>query len=79
MYQPILPAPALSGNRCLHDPSNPRLSPPEPIRKGLGGLPRILSLAAEWAKEWFYLHHALTLFTRFRINVDICELTALPR
>jgi len=53
MYQTILPAPSVSGNRCSHDPANPCLSPPEPIRKGLGGLPRILSLAAERAKEWF--------------------------
>ena len=42
------------GNRCSHDPRNPRLSPDEPIRKGPGGLPRILSLAAERAKEWFF-------------------------
>jgi len=41
-------------NHCNHNPANPRLSPPEPIRKGLGGLPRILSLAAERAKEWFF-------------------------
>ena len=44
----------LTGNRCNHDPREPHLSPTEPIRKGLGGLPRILSLAAERAKEWFY-------------------------
>ena len=43
-----------SGNRCGHDPRNPILSPPHPIRKGHGGLPRILSLAAERAKEWFW-------------------------
>jgi len=54
MHQTILPPPALPGNRCFHDPANPCLSPPEPIRKGLGGLPRILSLAAERAKEWFF-------------------------
>ena len=42
------------GNRCGHDPKNPTLSPPHPIRKGAGGLPRILSLAAERAKEWFW-------------------------
>jgi len=42
------------GNRCGHDPQNPRLSPDHPIRKGLGGLPRILSLASERAKEWFF-------------------------
>jgi hypothetical protein len=43
-----------SGNRCGHDPQNPNLSPPNPIRKGKGGPPRILSLAAELAKEWFW-------------------------
>jgi len=42
------------GNRCGHDPQNPRLSPPTPIKTGPGGLPRILSLAAERAKEWFW-------------------------
>jgi hypothetical protein len=31
----------------------PRLSPARPIRKGKGGLPRILSLAAERAKAWY--------------------------
>ena len=46
--------PQKSGNRCGHDPKNPILSPPYPIRKGAGGLPRILSLAAERAKEWFW-------------------------
>ena len=49
------PTPAVpTGNRCGHDPRHPRLSPPEPIKTGPGGLPRILSLAAERAKEWFY-------------------------
>ena len=43
-----------SGNRCGHDPQNPNLSPPNPIRKGEGAPPRILSLAAERAKEWFW-------------------------
>ena len=43
-----------SGNRCGHDAKNPTLSPPMPIKTGLGGLPRILSLAAERAKEWFW-------------------------
>ena len=47
-------APKPSGNRCGHDPKNPQLSPPEPIRTGPGGLPRILSLAAERLKEWFW-------------------------
>jgi len=31
----------------------PRLYPAQPIRKGQGGLPRILSLAAERAKAWY--------------------------
>ena len=31
----------------------PQLSPCQPIRKGKGGLPRILSLAAERAKAWY--------------------------
>lgn len=52
MSQPHLTT--LAGNRCGHDPQNPRLSPPTPIRNGPGGLPRILSLAAERAKEWFF-------------------------
>ena len=43
----------LCGNRCGHDPRNPRLDPVRPIRKGKGGLPRILSLAAERAKAWY--------------------------
>ncbi len=44
----------MTGNRCGHDPKHPNLSPTRPIRKGKGGLPRILSLAAERAKAWFY-------------------------
>lgn len=44
----------MTGNCCGHDPKNPRLSPVKPIRKGKGGLPRILSLAAERAKAWYY-------------------------
>ena len=48
---PVLSA---SGNRCGHDPHNPQLSPATPIKKGVGGLPRILSLAAERAKDWFF-------------------------
>lgn len=44
----------MTGNRCGHDPKNPSLSPPKPIRKGKGGLPRILWLAAERAKSWYY-------------------------
>ena len=43
-----------SGNRCGHDPKLPNLSPATPIRKGKGGLPRILSLAAERAKAWYF-------------------------
>ena len=44
----------LSGNRCGHNPKQPNLSPANPIRKGKGGLPRILSLAAERAKAWYF-------------------------
>ena len=44
----------MSGNRCGHDPKHPSLSPATPIRKGKGGLPRILSLAAERAKAWYF-------------------------
>lgn len=43
-----------SGNRCGHDPKHPNLSPVNSIRKGKGGLPRILSLAAERAKAWYF-------------------------
>jgi len=43
----------VTGNRCGHSPKNPSLSPARPIKKGTGGLPRILSLAAERAKEWY--------------------------
>ena len=43
----------MGGNRCNHNPANPQLSPSHPIRKGKGGLPRILSLAAERAKAWY--------------------------
>jgi len=46
-------ADTLCGNRCGHDPRNPRLDPVRPIRKGKGGLPRILSLAAERTKAWY--------------------------
>lgn len=42
-----------NGNRCGHDPKHPNLSPANLIRKGKGGLPRILSLAAERAKTWY--------------------------
>ncbi len=43
-----------TGNRCGNCPKRPRLSPAHPIRKGKGGLPRILSLAAERAKAWYF-------------------------
>jgi hypothetical protein len=43
----------MPGNRCGHNAMQPRLSPAHPIRKGQGGLPRILSLAAERAKAWY--------------------------
>ena len=45
---------AAIGNRCGHNPKQPQLHPANPIRKGKGGLPRILSLAAERAKAWYY-------------------------
>lgn len=45
---------AATGNRCGHDPRQPHLTPALPIRKGKGGLPRILSLAAERAKAWYF-------------------------
>ena len=43
----------VTGNRCGHNPKRPALTPAHPIRKGKGGLPRILSLAAERAKAWY--------------------------
>ena len=43
-----------TGNRCGHNPKQPRLVPKRPIRKGKGGLPRILSRAAERAKAWYF-------------------------
>lgn len=43
-----------SGNRCGHNLKSPRLEPLVPIKKGKGGLPRILSLAAEKSKSWYY-------------------------
>ena len=48
-----MPLSAPHGNRCGHDPSRPQLSAVVPIPKGKGGLPRILSLAAERAKAWY--------------------------
>lgn len=41
------------GNKCGHNPKAPRLSPILPIKTGKGGLPRILSLAAEKTKAWY--------------------------
>ena len=49
------------GNRCGHNPAKPRLVPANPIRKGKGGLPRILSLAAERAKTWYFHPKKCTL------------------
>ena len=43
----------MPGNKCNHNARQPRLHPARPIRKGQGGLPRILSLAAERAKAWY--------------------------
>ena len=44
---------SVAGNRCGHCSNRPSLTPARPIRKGAGGLPRLLSLAAERAKEWY--------------------------
>ena len=46
--------PLPSGNRCGHDPQHPRLNAAVSIPKGKGGFPRILSLAAERAKAWYF-------------------------
>lgn len=46
--------PQPSGNRCGHNPCSPRLNAAVPIPKGKGGFPRILSLAAERAKAWYF-------------------------
>lgn len=46
--------PQPSGNRCGHNPRNPRLTAAASIPKGKGGFPRILSLAAERAKAWYF-------------------------
>ncbi len=46
--------PQPSGNRCGHTPHSPRLNAAVPIPKGKGGFPRILSLAAERAKAWYF-------------------------
>lgn len=51
-----------SGNRCGHDPRNPRLSPPEPVKVGPGAPPRILSLAVERARKWFFNPQKCPLF-----------------
>jgi hypothetical protein len=44
---------SVTGNRCGHCSKRPSLSPAHSIRKGKGGLPRILSLAADRAKAWY--------------------------
>lgn len=46
--------PQLSGSRCGHNPYSPRLNAAVSIPKGKGGLPRILSLAGERAKAWYF-------------------------
>lgn len=46
--------PQPSGNRCGHNPHSPRLNAAVSIPKGKGGFPRILSLAAERAKAWYF-------------------------
>lgn len=49
-----MPRTVSSGNRCGHNPKRPHLSAAVSIPKGKGGLPRILSLAAERAKAWYF-------------------------
>ena len=44
----------MSGNRCGHNPKKPVLTARKPIRKGKGGLPRILSLVIERASSWYW-------------------------
>lgn len=51
--RPPVSSSKIGGNRCGHDPKRPLLTPANPIRKGKGGLPRILSLAAERTKAWY--------------------------
>lgn len=46
--------PPPSGNRCGHDPYSPRLNAAVSIPRGKGGFPRILSMAAERAKAWYF-------------------------
>ena len=46
--------PQPSGNVGGHNLSSPRLNAAVPIPKGKGGLPRILSRAAERAKAWYF-------------------------
>lgn len=46
--------PPPSGNRCGHDPYSPRLNAAVSIPRGKGGFPRILSLATERAKAWYF-------------------------
>ena len=46
--------PPPSGNRCGHNPYSPRLNAAVSIPKGKSGFPRILSLAAERAKAWYF-------------------------
>ena len=43
----------VTGNRCGHDPRRPHLEAAVNIPTGKGGMPRILSLAAERARAWY--------------------------
>lgn len=43
-----------TGNRCGHNVKLPQLDLPVPSKKGLGGLPRILTLAQERFEEFFH-------------------------
>lgn len=58
------------GNRCGHDPRKPKLTPAKPIRKGKGGLPRFLSLAAEKVKAWYQHPAKCPVLTRSELRDD---------
>ena len=50
---PATPTPKPRGNRCGHNPPEPKLNPAIPIKKGPGGKPPILAFAAELLQSWY--------------------------
>lgn len=42
-----------SGNRCGHSPKNPKLLLPSPSKTGVGGLPRLITLAQERIEQLY--------------------------